>query len=216
MKVYRLPEEAYQKKIREGERWAVSIFLISSIVILLILYTFRIITHWGYLVAALPMLWLMIEACAILVRRYKVKRWFNYEIKIEDNQLSEIVNGVVKSVINRENITAVLELSDNLTVESELVENGVGEQAASIEISNEIEGFDEIKGELLTWRPKRKIKLRNPILTFDSPQDVQSSDSIEFKRKRSYQETRMEDVRQARRDRARKERIKRRMQRWSK
>ena len=69
MRIYKLPEEFYLKKVKEGERGIVAFFLVTGVLILLTLYTFQILTHWIVFVIAAPIIWLSAEGGAILARR---------------------------------------------------------------------------------------------------------------------------------------------------
>lgn len=148
MRIYKLPNDYYKEKIKETERGVVFFFMVPVLLILLLLYSFGILNHWIYLVVTVPLLWLCIEGSVILMRRQKVKRWFDYAIEYEKEFIREIVSGIVKREIYRSDVLEAYEEEDELILKTKF-----GEE---ITIPNQIEGYDDLRVRLLNWNKVKK------------------------------------------------------------
>lgn len=208
MRIYKMPKskKSLEEKIsaiRTAERGIVILFAVFSLMVMSLLYTFQILTHWIYFVIAIPIIWLTIEGFALITRRGKANEQIEeevleYSIGYEKELIREIVNGVVETEIHRDDVTEAYEEGDELILIS-----GFGEQLA---ISMQIEEYEDLRVRLLNWNKRKKTYDQNEkpeVYLNVGPAKInltQSSNQPELRRRRkSYQETRMRDVRQERR-----------------
>lgn len=183
MREFILTDEGLLDKIEAAERAIIrkACFLggVSIVGLLLLLRQF----NWPILLLGLGVVWGIIEWLTWRLRSRLVDEWVDFKVSYEHSSIRQFKNGEWSAEILRNKIQYIYESHNGLEVK---------DLETVILIPKEIVGYDEIEDELQSWR-SFSINPKGVFNPKPAPPPIQP--------KPTYQQTRMREVRQARRHR---------------